>query len=324
MRLGALVAGLAAAMLAAMPAWAETRVLRSADTQPAGYPTVLAVENMGRLLRESSGGRYDIKVFHSRQLGEESDTVEMVRRGALDLIRVNLAPLTDTVPETRVLTFPFLFRGTGHLHAVLDGAIGRELLAAMEPYGLVGLAFYDSGARSLYTVDRPVRSLADLKGLQIRVQPSDIFVDTVQALGATAVTMPYGQVGTALETGLIDGAENNWPSYESSGHFRAAPHYTLTRHSMVPEVLAMSKTVWDAMPPSDRDLVRRAAAESVRYMRRLWQEREEKAEAAVRAAGVTVYEPADPQAFVRAVEPVYVKYADERSSALVARIRNTR
>ena len=176
---------------------------------------------MGSLVAERTGGRHQIRVFHSRQLGEEKETIEQTRAGAIDLNRTNVAPIGTIVPAVNVLAMPFLFRSIEHLHKVLDGPIGDEILASFEPHGFVGLAFYDSGARSIYNNVRPVRSLADLKGLRIRVQQSELMVEMIKALGAEPVELPYGQVLTGLATKLIDGAENNWPSFVTTDHYKS-------------------------------------------------------------------------------------------------------
>ena len=219
------------------------------------------------------------------RLGNERDTIEQLKIGGLDMMRINVAPLNNIVPETIVPALPFLFRSEDHMHAVLDGPVGDEILAAMEAQGMVGLAFYDSGARSLYTATKPVKTLADVSGMKIRVQQSDLFVAMVEALGANPTPMPYGEVYTALKTGIVDAAENNFPSYESSRHFEAAKYYTLTEHSMAPEVLVFSKVVWDTLTPEDQAMIRKAAKASVPHMRKLWDEREGKSRATVEAAG---------------------------------------
>jgi tripartite ATP-independent transporter DctP family solute receptor len=202
--------------------------------------------------------------------------------------------------------------------------VGDEILKAMESQGLVGLAFYDSGARSFYTVKKPVKSLADLKGLKIRVQQSDLFVAMIQALGANPTPMPYGEVYTALKTGIVDAAENNWPSYESSRHFEAAKFYNLSEHSLAPEVLVFSKKVWDALPPGDQAILRQAAKDSVPFMRKLWDEREVKSRKAVEAAGIQVVPIANRKEFVDAMAPVYARFANTpRLQSLVKRIQET-
>src|SRR5882757_10136321 len=199
----------AALSLATMAASAQTVTLRSADIHPDGYPTVVAVQYLGQLMEERTGGRIKIQVFNNAQLGAEKDTIEQTRFGVIDLNRVNSAPFNNLVPETQVLGLPFLFRSVDHMHKVVDGPIGDEILAAFEPHGLVGLAFYDSGARSFYTTKKPIKSIEDMKGLKIRVQQSDLWIAMLQAFGANPTPMSYGEVYSALETGVVDGAENN-------------------------------------------------------------------------------------------------------------------
>ena len=219
---------------------AFAREFRAADAQNEDYPTVQALEYMGRLVAERTGGRHSIRIFHSRELGEEKDTIRQIRAGAIDLDRINVALIGNLVPTTNALAMPFLFRSVEHLQKVLDGPIGNEILNSFEPYGFVGLAFYDSGARSIYNSVRPIRSVDDMKGLRIRVQQSDLMSEVIKALGAQPVELPYGQVSTALSTKLVDGAENNLPSFVNSGHDKYAKYYTLTQHTMTPEVLVMS------------------------------------------------------------------------------------
>lgn len=302
-----LAACAACAILAAAPA--QARDFRSSDVHPGDYPTVKAVEYMGQLLKERSGGKLGVKVFPNGALGNERDTIEQLKLGGVDMMRINVAPLNNVVPETIVPALPFLFRSEDHMHAVLDGPVGEEILKAMEAQGMVGLAFYDSGARSMYTASKPVKTLADLKGMKIRVQQSDLFVAMIQALGANATPMPYGEVYTGLKTGIVDAAENNWPSYESSRHFEAAKNYTLTEHSMAPEILAFSKRIWDRLPAENQAMIRQAAKDSVPEMRRLWDERETKSRQVVEAAGAQVIPLENRQEFVDAVRPVYEKFA---------------
>ena len=285
----------------------ESRVLRSVDTHPEGYPTVEAVRHMGTLLAERSGGRLNLKTFAGGQLGEEKDTLEITIFGGLDINRVNLAPLNSIVPLTQVPSLPFMFRSTEHMRAAMDGAPGRRILEALEPHGLVGLAFYDRGARSFYTTKRLIHTPDDLAGLKIRVQNSDLFVAMVEALGGDATPMAFGEVYQGLLQGVVDGAENNWPSFESTRHFEAAPYYSLTRHVMAPEVLVMSAKRWSKLPKADQDLIRTCAVDSVPVMRKLWDERVERSRALVVAAGVEVAGP-DLEAFQQRVQPVWERY----------------
>jgi tripartite ATP-independent transporter DctP family solute receptor len=307
---------------AAQPSAAAAREFRVADTQTADYPTVQAVVLMGRLIEERTKGRHTIRVFHSRQLGEEKETIEQTRVGAIDLNRTNIAPLASFVPLATVLGLPFLFRSIDHLHAVLDGPIGDEILASFGSQGFIGLTFYDSGARSIYTRNRAVHTLDDLKGLRLRVQQSELMIDMAKALGAVPVALPYGQVETGLTTGLIDGAENNWPSYVTTGHYKIARNYTVTEHTMSPEVLIMSKRAWESLSEEDKAIFREAARESNRFMRLRWTELEEQSRLRALAAGNLIITEFPRQAFQEAVAPIYAKAkSDPALARLIERIR---
>lgn len=320
---------LAAALLASVAfagaALAECEVtLRSSDTHPDGYPTVDAVKHMGDLLKERSAGRICIEVFHSAQLGEEKDTIEQTKFGVIDFNRVSMGPFNNIIEETKVVSLPFIFRSTDHMHRVMDGPIGDEILAAFEPHGFVGLAYFDGGSRSFYNKQKPITSVEDLKGMKIRVMQSDVFVDMMTALGANATPMPYGEVYSGIQTGVIDGAENNWPSFESSGHYEVAGYYTLNQHLIVPEVLVMSKASYDKLSVEDQALVKQAAKDSIPVNRQLWAEREKLSEEKVRAAGVEVISEIDKTPFIEAMVPVYEKHANTpKLQDLVQRIQAT-
>lgn len=311
------------ALLVAMSAAA--RDFRSADVHPADYPTVLAVKHMGKLLADQTKGRLGVRVYPSGSLGSEKDNIEQLKIGGLDMMRINVGVLNSVVPETIPTVLPFMFRSTEHMRKALDGPIGDEILAAMAAQGLVGLAFYDSGSRSFYTAKKPIKTLADLKGLKIRVQQSDLFVAMIEALGANPTPMPFGEVYTALKTGIVDAAENNWPSYESSRHFEAAKYYNLSEHSLAPEVLVFSKKVWDKLSKEDQALLRKAAKDSVAHMRTLWDEREIKSRKIVEAAGSQISAIANRQEFIDAMQPVYAKFANTpKLKELVKRIQDTK
>ena len=315
---------LAAAAAALLALAAQATEFRSADIHPDGYPTVEAVKFMGERLKQLTNGRHSIRVFNNSALGNEKDTIEQTKIGALAMTRVNIAPMNNICPETQVPTMPFLFRSKEHMRKVLDGPVGEEILAACAPQGFVGLAYYDSGARNLYTARKPVRGLADAKGMKVRVQQSDLWVALLEAMGANATPMPFGEVYTALKTGLVDGAENNYPSYESSRHFEVAKFYSVTEHSMAPEMLLFSKRVWDTLGPDDQKAVRQAARESVPYMRKLWDEREEKSLAAVKSGGAEIIQ-VDKASFQNAMKPVYDRFIkDEKLKVLVKRVQDTR
>jgi len=323
LRLPGRAALLAATVLLSLAA--SARDFRSADVHPTDYPTVSAVRYMGKLLLEQSKGRFGVRVYPSGALGTEKDNIEQLRIGALDMMRINIGVLNSVVPETTVTVLPFVFRSTAHMRQVLDGPIGDEILAAMEVHGLVGLAFYDSGSRSFYTTKKPVTSVADMKGLKIRVQQSDLFVAMIESLGANPTPMPLGEVYTALKTGIVDAAENNWPSYESTRHFEAAKFYNQTEHSLAPEVLVFSKKIWDTLPKADQAMIRKAAKESVPHMRKLWDEREVKSRKIVEAAGSQVIAVKNKQEFIDAMKPVYARFASTpKLKDMVRRIQETK
>jgi tripartite ATP-independent transporter DctP family solute receptor len=311
-----------ALLLTVAPTSVFAREFRAADTQSEDYPTVQALHFMGRLVAERSGGRLEIRVFHSRQLGEEKETIEQTRAGAIDLNRTNVALIGNFVPAMNVLAMPFLFRSIEHMQKVLDGPIGSEILNSFEPFGFVGLTFYDSGARSIYNRVRPVRSLADLKGLRIRVQQSELMSDMIRALGADPVELPYGQVLTGLATRLIDGAENNWPSFVTTDHYKFAGYYTLTEHTMSPEVLVMSQKAWASLSPDERKIFRESALRSSQFMREKWHDLEDQSRARAEAAGVAIVKDFDRKPFEEAMATLYDKAKrDPASAALIDRIR---
>ncbi|WFU72341.1 TRAP transporter substrate-binding protein [Bradyrhizobium sp. CB2312] len=318
-RTGVIVVAL---LLAICATGAAAREFRAADTQTEDYPTVQALRYMGAQISERTGGRHEIKVFHSRQLGEEKETIEQTRAGAIDLNRTNVALIGNFVPAMNVLAMPFLFRSIEHMQKVLDGPIGDEILGSFEPYGFVGLAFYDSGARSIYNGVRPVKSIADLKGLRIRVQQSELMSEMIRSLGAVPVELPYGQVLTGLATHLIDGAENNWPSFVTTDHYKYAGHYTLTEHTMSPEVLVISLKAWRSLSVDDQKIFREAALRSSRFMREKWRDLEDQSQRKAEAAGITVVKDIDHKPFEDAMAAVYAKAArDPAAAALIERIR---
>ena len=287
---------------------AQAIELRSADVHNSDdYPTVAAVKHMSQELAKQSNGKYTIKVFNKSALGSEKETLDQVKIGALDMNRVNISSLNAICPKSLVPTMPFLFDSIDHMRKTLDGPIGEEILKGCESQGLVGLAFYDSGARSIYA-KKPVRTLADAKGLKIRVQQSDLWVSLIAAMGANATPMPTGEVYTALKTGLIDAAENNIPSYEGFKHYEAVKVYSHTEHSMAPEMLVMSKAVFDKLSPAEQTMFRNAAKESVKFQRQKWDEQEAKALDIVVKGGAQIVKDVDKASFKAAMAPVYAKF----------------
>ena len=299
-------------------------LLTSVDTHPNGYPTVEGVRYFGQLLRERTGGRLDLRIYAGGQLGNERDTLEITTFGGIDFNRVNLAPLNSIEPLTIVAALPFIFETTEHMRRVVDGPIGEEILASLDPHGLIGLCFYDSGARSFYNTRGPIRTPADMAGLKLRVPGSDLYIDMVRSLGADAVPMPLDEVYQSLAQGVIDGAENNWPSFESGRHFEVARYYSLTRHLLAPEVFVMSKAAWDDLSQQDRATVRQAARDSVPYMRRLWDAQVAKSTAIIMASGVAVNE-VDPAPFAEAMTGMWeANLTTARQRALVEQILSQR
>lgn len=298
---------LAALLGAAALSCAQAAEFRSADIHNSDdYPTVAAVKHMSQYLEQKSGGKYKIKVFNKGALGTEKETIDQVKIGALEMTRVNISPMNAVCAKTQVPTMPFLFSSIEHMRKSLDGPVGEEILKSCEDQGFVGLAFYDSGARSLYA-KKPIKTVADVKGMKVRVQQSDLWVALVGAMGGNATPMPFGEVYTGLKTGLLDAAENNIPSYDSVKHYESAKYYSKTEHSMAPEMLLMSKVVWDKLPKADQDLFRAAAKESVAFQRKKWDEQETKSLAAVKAGGAEIID-VDKKSFQAVMGPVYDKF----------------
>lgn len=320
-----LAALLASAALATAAASAECETtLRSSDTHPDGYPTVEGVKAMAEEVKEKTEGRICIEVFPSSQLGEEKDTIEQTQFGVIDMVRASFGTFNDIVPETQLFSLPYLFRDQEHMYKVMDGPIGEELGEAFAEHDLIALAYYDGGSRSFYNSQKPIETLEDLAGMKFRVMQNDVFVDMMDALGANATPMPYGEVYSSIQTGVIDGAENNFPSYDSAGHFEVAKYFTLDQHLMVPEVVAVSKTSWEKLSPEDQEIMREAAKNSAVLERKLWADQEAESEAKVVEAGAEIIKEIDKAPFVEAMAPVYEKYVTTpEAQDLVKRVQET-
>jgi tripartite ATP-independent transporter DctP family solute receptor len=310
----------AASLFALGVAQAQARTLRAADVQPADYPTVKAMQSMADEFAQMTNNKYTVKIFANGVLGSEKDTIEQLKLGALDFLRINTGTLNTICPAMMIPVLPFVFKDIAHMQSILDSPLGDELLSDCDSQGMVGLAFYDSGARSFYT-KKPIKSMADLKGLKIRVQQSDVWVAMMRAIGANATPMPYGEIFTGLKTGLIDGAENNLPSYESTHHYEVAKYYTLSEHSMAPEAVLISKAVYDKFTPEEQQALRKSAKDSVPTMRKLWTDMEHKSQATVEAAGAAI-SPIDKAQFQAAMQPVYDQFVtDPKLKATLAKIK---
>ncbi len=314
--LSAVSAVSATSAVSAISAVTGQRLLTAADVHVDGYPTVEAVRWIGRELERETGGRLAVRMYHAGQLGRETDTVSLARYGALDLTRVNLAALNNAFLLTRILSLPFVFEDTAHMRRAVDGAPGRAILGAFAARDLVGLAFYDSGARCFFNTRRAIAEPADLHGLKVRVPPSDIFMAMVRAFGANPTPLAYGEVYSALQTHLIDGAENNWRSFHTSRQFEVARFWAQSEHSYSPEALLMSRARFDELAVADRELLLDLAMRSVPYMRELWDRTEAESRAFVTAAGVRV-STVDRAAFRKAAIPVVERHLRDTKLALL-------
>jgi tripartite ATP-independent transporter DctP family solute receptor len=296
-----------AIVFTALPAIAAPVVLRLGETHVADYPTTKGNYEFARLVEERTGGRIKIEVYHSSQLGQEKAVIEQVQFGAIDFTRVSISPLAAFAPAFDALQMPYLYRGEEHMWKVLNGPIGEEFLNSLEPANFIGLAWYDSGARNFYNSKKEIKSVADLKGMKIRVQESQLMMGLVSALGAVPTPMPFGEVYSALQTGVIDGAENNWPSYYSTSHYEVAKYFTLDGHTRVPEILIASKISMDRLSKEDQEIIKQAAKDSMPYQIKLWKEFEKVSEDKVRAAGsiITELTPEAIAEFQKAMQPMY-------------------
>jgi tripartite ATP-independent transporter DctP family solute receptor len=301
----------------------QRMVFKASDVHPEGYPTVQAVENMGKKLEAATGGRLSIQMYASMQLGGEKEAIEQAQVGALQLARVSVGALGPVVDDLNVFNLPFLFRSTEHMEKVIDGPIGQELLDKVSNNAntrLIGLAWMDAGARSVYDTKKPIKSIDDLKGLKMRVMGNPMFVDMMNALGGNGVAMGYDQVFSALQTGVVDGAENNPPSFVFDNHYQVAKYYTLTEHLIVPEILVFSRATWDNLSKDDQALIRKLAREAQLDERQLWKKVEEDAMAKMKTSGIEIDTIADKTPFETAVKPVWDKYG-AKYSELIRRIQ---
>lgn len=300
-------------------------VLKATDVHPLGYPTVEAVVRMGAKLEKATNGRLSIQMFPSMQLGGEKEMIEQAQVGALQIARISVGPMGPIVDELNVFNMPFVFRDVPHMQKVIDGPIGDEMLAKLtnSPQSkLIGLSWMDAGARSVYNSKKPIKSIDDLKGLKIRMMGNPIFVDTMNALGGNGIAMGFDQLYNALQTGVVDGAENNPPSYESGKHYQVAKYYSLTEHLIIPEILVFSRPSWDKLSKDDQALLTKFGKEAQQEERKLWAEREAQSMAQIKKAGIEVqtFTPAQKKQFQDAVKPVWDKYGGKYAE-LVKRIQ---
>lgn len=282
--------------------------LKMAEVHPAGYPTVVAMENLGKKLEDATDGELKYRMFSGGVLGSEKEVVEQLQIGAVQMTRVSLGTLGPVVSDVNAFNMPFVFRDHEHMRKVIDGEIGQELLDKItdSEFNMVGLAWMDGGVRNIYTKE-PVRSIEDLKGMKIRVIGNPLFIDTLNAMGAQGVAMDTAEIFSALQTGVVDGAENNPPTLLEHNHYRTAKHYTLTGHLILPEPIVMSKAAWNKLTPEQQELVKTYAKEAQQEERKLWDEKSASSEEKLKAAGVEFIE-VDKKPFYDATAPVREKY----------------
>ena len=299
----------------------DVRTLRLSHILDSTHPVHLGMAYMGERLEELSGGTMRVKIYPSGQLGDERVSVELLQLGMLDMTKVSSAVIENFVPAMSVYSLPYLFRNSDHYWQVFESEVGREILLEGVPYWIRGLTYYDAGFRSFYTHATPVEEPADLNGLKIRVMPSSISIRSINLLGGSATPMAYGELYTALQQGVVDGAENNPPNFYQSKHFEVSRYYNLDEHSAPPDVLIMSTHTWETLNDQQREWLMQAVDESVDYQRRLWEEATEEALAAVAEAGVTIIRP-DKEPFLDAVAPLYKSLEGTEVGEWAERIRS--
>jgi len=315
----------AAAIVVGFSLSAQAKEWRGWNIHVEGYPNTVAMDKFAELLKEKSGGKMSVKMYHAGTLGSQPDAIEQVRAGALEIGNFNLGPLGPIVPEANVVSLPFIFKDTEHMWRVLDGEAGEIINKGMAKFGIVPLAWYDAGARSFYNSIKPITKPEDVKGMKVRVMNNDLYSGMIAALGGNPSPMAFAEVYQSLKTSVVDGAENNYPSYESTGHFEVAKYYSNSQHLIIPETLCINADVYNALSAEDQKILKEAAQESAMLQRKLWKEREVASKKKVEAGGSTVNEIADKSGFQAAMKPVYDKYLADNPNlkSLVEMIQNT-
>jgi tripartite ATP-independent transporter DctP family solute receptor len=318
---------LAGAALVGAPAPAHAQqkmVMKAADVHAFGYPTVEAIVRMGKKLESATNGRLSIQMFPAMQLGGEKEMIEQAQVGALQIARISVGPMGPIVDELNVFNLPFIFRDEAHMRKVIDGPIGQELLEKISnnhASRLIALGWMDAGTRNLYT-KKPIKSPADLKGLKIRMMGNPVFVDTMNAMGGSGVMMSFSELYSALQTGVVDGAENNPPSLLTQNHYQVTKFYSLTGHLIIPEIFVFSRRSWESMSKEDQALIKKFSREAQLEQRGLWDKMVEDSVQKLKAAGVQFVE-VDKKVFYDATKPVREKYGSKHA-ALIKRMEETR
>ena len=295
-------------------------VLKLGHTQDTAHPVHLGMEHMKTRLEELSGGRVTIDIYPSSVLGNENQCIEQLQNGSLAMTKTSAAAIENFIPIMSVYSMPYLFRDSDHYWKVLEGEIGKNLLESGESKFLRGLCYYDAGSRNFYTKDKPIKTPDDLKGMKIRVMNSRTAVDMVKAMGGSPTPISFGELYSALSQGIVDGAENNPPSFTSSKHSEVCKHFSLDGHTRVPDILMMSTKVWDKLDPQVQGWVQQAAKDSTAYQRKLWEEKTQESLEEAKKANVTIYE-VDTAAFAAKVAPMFDAIEDEATRELAKQIQ---
>ena len=317
-----------ATTLGSGPADAQQKlVLKASDVHPGGYPTVVAVEDLGKKLEKATNGRLSVAMYPSMQLGGEKEAIEQAQVGAIAFARVSVGALGPVIDELNVFNLPYVFRNTTHMQKVIDGQIGQDLLDKVtnSGKGLIGLCWMDAGARNFYNTKRPIKNMADLKGMKVRVMGNPMFVEMANSMGGNGVAMGYDQVFSALQTGVVDGAENNPPSFVFDNHYQVAKFYTIDEHLIVPEMLVFSKKIWNTLSSDEQVALIKFSKEAQQEERKLWVEYEKQAMDKAKTAGIQIIEisDTDKKAFQDAVKPVWDKYGPKHAD-MVKRIQEVK
>jgi len=309
----------------ALPAAAQQKqVWKASDVHPLGYPTVEAIQRMGKKLEAATNGRISIQMFPSMQLGGEKEMIEQAQVGALQIARISVGAMGPVVDDLNVFNLPFVFRDEAHMRKVIDGPIGKDLLerTSNAPTSrLIVLGWMDAGTRNVYA-NKPAAKPADLKGMKIRMMGNPLFVETMNAMGGNGVAMGFNELFGALQTGVVDGAENNPPTLLAQNHYQVSKVYSLTGHLIIPEIFVFSKRNWEQLPKADQDLLKKVSREAQFEQRKLWDAYVGEAEAKLKAAGIQ-FVPADKAAFYKATQPVRDKYG-AKYAAILKRIQETK
>lgn len=304
---------------------AQAKEWKGWNIHVAGYPNTVAMDKFAELLKEKSGGKMTLKMYHSGTLGSQPDAIEQLRLGGLEIANFNMGPIGPIVPEANVVSLPFIFKDTDHMWRVLEGKAGDMINAGLAKKGLISLAWYDAGSRSFYNSKKPITKPADVAGMKVRVMNNDLYSGMIAALGGNPSPMAFAEVYQSLKTGVVDGAENNWPSYESTGHYEVAGFHSNSQHLIIPEILAINADVYNALSDEEKKIVKEAAVESAALQHDLWKKREKASMEKVIAGGVKANEIPDKSAFQAAMVPVYEKYLADNADLkpLVKLIQDT-